>query len=110
MQKMLSGLSEGYQEYVKSHPEADYSNLGNQIAEYLTSDQANGHYSEIFERHSENNGEVTITPEQIKELLTSVMSDFQSWLVEQNANPGAEEFGTYFPAVSTDRACQCNCK
>ena len=28
MQKMLSGLSEGYQEYVKNHPEADYSNLG----------------------------------------------------------------------------------
>lgn len=42
MQKMLSGLSEGYQEYVKSHPEADYSNLGNQIAEYLTSNQAKG--------------------------------------------------------------------
>ena len=27
MQKMLISLSEGYQEYVKNHPEADYSNL-----------------------------------------------------------------------------------
>ena len=52
-----------------------------------------------------NNGEVTITPEQIKELLTSVMSDFQSWLVEQNANPGAEEFGMYFQQyLQTGRA------
>ena len=33
------------------------------------------------------------------------MSDFQSWLVEQNANPGAEEFGTYFQQyLQTGRA------
>ena len=52
-----------------------------------------------------NNGEVTITLEQIKELLTSVMSDFRSWLVEKNANPGAEEFGTYFQQyLQTGRA------
>ena len=105
MQKMLSGLSEGYQEYVKSHPEADYSNLGNQIAEYLTSDQAKGIIQKYLKDILKNNGEVTITPEQIKELLTSVMSDFQSWLVEQNANPGAEEFGTYFQQyLQTGRA------
>ena len=103
--KMLSGLSEGYQEYVKSHPEADYSNLGNQIAEYLTSDQAKGIIQKYLKDILKNNGEVTITPEQIKELLTSVMSDFQSWLVEQNANPGAEEFGTYFQQyLQTGRA------
>ena len=46
-----------------------------------------------------------ITPEQIKELLTSVMSDFQSWLTEQGANPGAEEFGMYFQQyLQTGRA------
>ena len=104
MQKMLSILSEGYQEYVKSHPEADYSNLGNQIAEYLTSDQAKAIIQKYMKDILKNNGEVTITPEQIKELLTSVMSDFQSWLVEQNANPGAEELehtssGIYRPGV-----------
>ena len=105
MQKMLISLSEGYQEYVKSHPEADYSNLGNQIAEYLTSDQAKAIIQKYLKDILKNNGEVTITPEQIKELLTSVMSDFQSWLVEQNANPGAEEFGTYFQQyLQTGRA------
>ena len=105
MQKMLSSLSEGYQEYVKSHPEADYSNLGNQIAEYLTSDQAKGIIQKYLKDILKNNGEVTITPEQIKELLTSVMSDFQSWLTEQGANPGAEEFGTYFQQyLQTGRA------
>ena len=37
--------------------------------------------------------------------MTSVMSDFQSWLTEQNANPGAEEFGTYFQQyLQTGRA------
>ena len=103
--KMLSGLSEGYQEYVKSHPEADYSNLGNQIAEYLTSDQAKGIIQKYLKDILKNNGEVTITPEQIKELLTSVMSDFQAGFVEQNANPGAEEFGTYFQQyLQTGRA------
>ena len=105
LQKMLSGLSEGYQEYVKSHPEADYSNLGNQIAEYLTSNQAKTIIQKYLKDILKNNGEVMITPEQIKELLTSVMSDFQSWLTEQNANPGAEEFGTYFQQyLQTGRA------
>ena len=80
MQKMLSGLSEGYQEYVKSHPEADYSNLGNQIAEYLTSDQAKTIIQKYLKDILKNNGEITITAEQIKELLTSVMSDFQAGL------------------------------
>ena len=33
------------------------------------------------------------------------MSDFQSWLTEQDANPGAEEFGTYFQQyLQTGRA------
>ena len=105
MQKMLISLSEGYQEYVKSHPEADYSNLGNQIAEYLTSDQAKTIIQKYLKDILKNNGEVTITAEQIKQLLTSVMSDFQSWLTEQGANPGAEEFWNVFPTVSTDRAC-----
>ena len=85
--------------------EADYSNLGNQIAEYLTSNQAKGIIQKYLKDILKNNGEITITPEQIKELLTSVMSDFQSWLVEQNANPGAEEFGTYFQQyLQTGRA------
>lgn len=85
--------------------EADYSNLENQIAEYLTSNQAKGIIQKYLKDILKNNGEVTITPEQIKELLTSVMSDFQSWLVEQNANPGAEEFGRYFQQyLQTGRA------
>ena len=78
---------------------------GNQIAEYLTSNQAKGIIQKYLKDILKNNGEVTITPEQIKELLTSVMSDFQSWLTEQNANPGAEEFGTYFQQyLQTGRA------
>ena len=93
------------EKYAKEHPEADYSNLGNQIAEYLTSDQAKTIIQKYLKDILKNNGEVTITLEQIKELLTSVMSDFQSWLVEKNANPGAEEFGTYFQQyLQTGRA------
>ena len=37
--------------------------------------------------------------------MTSVMREFQSWQVEQNANPGAGEFGTYFQQyLQTGRA------
>ena len=73
MQKMLISLSEGYQEYVKNHPEADYSNLGNQIAEYLTSDQAKAIIQKYLKDILKNNGEVTITPEQIKDEISSVV-------------------------------------
>ena len=58
----------------KEHPEADYSNLGNQIAEYLTSNQAKTIIQKYLKDILKNNGEVMITPEQIKEK--------QDWLIQ----------------------------
>ena len=105
MQKMMSSLSDGYQEYVKNHPEADYSKLGDQISEYLTSDQAKAIIQKYLKEILQNNGEVTITSKQIQTLLTSVMTYFQSWLNEQGVNPSADEFGTYFQQyLQTGRA------
>ena len=79
-------------------------NLGDILANLDVQVNADG-MQKYLKDIQKNNGEITITAEQIKELLTSVMSDFQSWLVEQNANPGAEEFGTYFQQyLQTGRA------
>ena len=40
MQKMAVSLMEGYQAYAKTHPEADYSHLGDNFFEYLKTDGA----------------------------------------------------------------------
>ena len=40
MQKLSESVMEGYQEYVKFHPEADYSNLAKDFMDYLMTDEA----------------------------------------------------------------------
>ena len=40
MQKLSENVMEGYQEYVKFHPEADYSNLARDFMDYLMTDEA----------------------------------------------------------------------
>ena len=40
MQKLSESVMEGYQEYVKFHPEADYSNLARDFMDYLMTDEA----------------------------------------------------------------------
>ena len=48
---MIQILNEGYSEYVKSHPEADYSTLGEHFSEYLTTDDAKNIIRKYLEIH-----------------------------------------------------------
>ena len=94
MEKMIQILNEGYSEYVKSHPEADYSTLGEHFSEYLTTDDAKNIIRKYLGSILQQNGDVVITTAQMQNLITRVMTGMQSY-VQGKAETSADYFGEY---------------
>ena len=78
MQKMAVSLMEGYQVYAKTHPEADYSHLGDNFSEYLKTDGAKQIMKKYFSKILKESGKVTITEEKVQKLLTDIMQGFEN--------------------------------
>ena len=82
MQKLSASMLEGYQEYAKTHPEADYSNLQEDLRNYLRSETARKILSDNLKEILKANGEVKVSAEQIQELLRNLMSGYQEFLIK----------------------------
>lgn len=82
MQKLSASMLEGYQEYAKTHPEADYSNLQEDLRNYLRSETARKILSDNLKEILKANGKVTVSAEQIQELLRDLMSGYQEFLIK----------------------------
>lgn len=97
MQKMAVSLMEGYQAYAKTHPEADYSHLGDNFLEYLKTDGAKQIMKKYFLKILKESGKVTITEEKVQKLLTDVMQGFEKYVKDQGIGDiSADQYGTYF--------------
>ena len=97
MQKMAVSLMEGYQAYAKTHPEADYSHLGDNFFEYLKTDGAKQIMKKYFSKILKESGKVTITEEKVQKLLTDIMQGFEKYVKDQGIGDiSADQYGTYF--------------
>lgn len=97
MQKMAVSLMEGYQAYAKTHPEADYSHLGDNFSEYLKTDGAKQIMKKYFSKILKESGKVTITEEKVQKLLTDIMQGFEKYAKDQGIGDiSADQYGTYF--------------
>ena len=97
MQKMAVSLMEGYQAYAKTHPEADYSHLGDNFSEYLKTDGAKQIMKKYFLKILKESGKVTITEEKVQKLLTDIMQGFEKYVKDQGIGDiSADQYGTYF--------------
>ena len=97
MQKMVVSLMEGYQAYAKTHPEADYSHLGDNFSEYLKTDGAKQIMKKYFSKILKESGKVTITEEKVQKLLTDIMQGFEKYVKDQGIGDiSADQYGTYF--------------
>ena len=97
MQKMAVSLMEGYQAYAKTHPEADYSHLGDNFSEYLKTDGAKQIMKKYFSKILKESGKVTITEEKVQKLLTDIMQGFEKYVKDQEIGDiSADQYGTYF--------------
>ena len=94
MSALADSLMEGYQIYAQSHPEADYSGLGEAFQNYLSTPEAQeilkNNISEIIQ-----SGEgITVTVEDLKEMISEVMSGFRQYAADKGYTD-PEEFDTY---------------
>ena len=87
MQKLSESVMEGYQEYVKFHPEADYSNLARDFMDYLMTDEAQKILKDNLQEIIESTGGFKITIDQMQELVQRVMEGYQKY--------AADKFGEY---------------
>ena len=83
LSQLASGLLEGYQSYAAAHPEADYSGLTQDFLTYLGTESAwsvlEQNIREILEA---NNAAVTVTTEQLSQLVQDVMAGFSQYIAE----------------------------
>ena len=106
MQELASSLMEGYQGYASEHPEADYSHLQEDFVSYINSTEA----QEILRRHIQtiiaDGGGVSITQEQIKELIQRIFKGYQAYLIKMGYTD-PEQFDAYLAEyLQTEEAVQ----
>ncbi len=78
-QKLVYALAQGYEEYMKSHPEADLNQLETAFNAYLQTPQAVA----LIQKHIQEiiiaNGDLTITTEQMRVLIAELMNGYDAY-------------------------------
>ena len=91
MAKVAESLLEGYQEYAASHPEADYSGLGEAFAAYLNTDEARTILINNIRDIIDSGGGVSVTVEDLRAMASALMSGYAEYVA---SNPDAS-FDSY---------------
>ena len=104
MKQMACGLLTGYQEYAKTHPEADYSGLGENFTAFLKTDAAKKIISDNIKDIMKSSGIVTITTEKIQELIKNIMAGYEQYITEKGYTD-PDQFDEYLMEyLQTDEA------
>lgn len=91
---LVSDLLNGYNDYAKEHPEADYSNLTQDFLSYLMTPDAQQILCNSMKEILETAGNITVSKEQLQQLVTEVMAGYQSYAAE-NGYTDPEKFNEY---------------
>ena len=92
--QIVSGLLSGYQEYAAQNPQADYSGLGEDFLGYLQTGEAQQILSRNITEIIQESGSVTVTNEQLQQLVREVMAGYQAYAAE-NGYTDINQFDTY---------------
>ena len=104
MKQMACGLLTGYQKYAKTHPEADYSGLGEDFTAFLKTDAAKKIISDNIKDIIKSSGTVTITTEKIQELIKNIMAGYEQYITEKGYTD-PDQFDEYLMEyLQTDEA------
>ena len=82
--KMAESLMEGYQLYVKDHPEADYSGLLESFQNYLTSDSVKSVMKESVVNIIKESGAMKVSSSELSSLFEGLKEEFAASVAEQN--------------------------
>ena len=95
LETLITDVLKGYEEYVKNHPEADFSKTIENFATYLQSPEVSQKLQQQIAEMIKENGNLTLTEEQMKTILTNVFNDYQEYVKENNL-PDITKFNEYF--------------
>ena len=76
LRQLAQGLLDGYGEYAAEHPEADYSGLGENLLEYLRTEEAGDILSRHIQAIIDSNGDYRVTKEELQDLFGRVLAGY----------------------------------
>ncbi|MCD7734101.1 MAG: ABC transporter ATP-binding protein/permease [Clostridiales bacterium] len=99
---LASTILSGYADYAEANSLATYSDLSEDFSSYLTSNTARSTLSNLLIEIMKENGEVSISSDGLDEMLSSIVSDYESYVAEQVGSGDSEdEDGDETVSVST---------
>lgn len=102
--KMAESLMEGYQLYVKDHPEADYSGLLESFQNYLTSDSAKWIMKESVVNIIKESGAMKVSSTELSSLFAGLQNDFAQSVEGQNFEDADEFYSALITFMQGDPA------
>lgn len=81
---LVQDLMKGYQEYIIKHPEVDISQYEQQLQQYLQSTTVNQKLQQQIQEIIIQNGDFTITSEQMQSILAVILNDYNEYAKENN--------------------------
>ena len=95
LESLINNVLKGYEDYVKDHPEADFSQTMEHFITYLQSPEVSQKLQQQIQEMIKENGELTLTEEQMKSILTNILNDYKEYAKENNL-PDITKFNEYF--------------
>ena len=84
VETLMDELIKGYNEYVKEHPEIGISQISKQLTQYLQSKEVAELLKKEIEEIIKENGELTITEEQMRKIIINVLKGYDTYVKENN--------------------------
>ena len=94
IQLVIDDLLKGYEDYAKNHPETDISKIDEYLSQYLQSKEVSELLKKEIEEAIKENGELTITQEQMQKIMTNILKGFEEYAKENNL-PDITQFDKY---------------
>jgi len=102
--QLAQDLLTGYESYAEGNSGADLTQLGNAFLVYLQTEEAQDIMRENMLEMIQNSGELTVSTEAFRTLITDVLADFQSYVNEQGYTDISEMENYLNEYLLTERA------
>ena len=94
LEQMVGGLLSGYQDYAAANPQADYSNLLQDLMDYLKTDSAKEILRENITAIIQENGTLNVSAEQLQQLFREILAGYQAY-AEDKGYTDQDKFDEY---------------
>lgn len=106
IQPFMRDLVSGYTDYAASHPEADYSKLGESFGQYLRTPEAQQRLRDGLEELLASGEWVTVSEEELQRMLQNLMAGYQDYITASGIEDPSQAYETFLLYLQTAEAQQ----